>query len=299
MFKILSKTDKESLQRKGYIYEHLLCLYSSVSDTTILYNANFPIFINGFREADAILYGFGDGDKGRYECVKELSRLPVSRLNIVSPVPLDKFPRMEVRYIDWDYQINLKDFDLNLRGSKYRRIRYSLKRAERMGYETKISRQFTPKHVYVMARHLTRHRFEAWDYEELLSMERFFREHDHGLLMEVYKDGGLLGFDVVDFFEDNRIMVVPLGMYLERPFVSDFMMHENLKFAESRGYEWVDLGPTCGVTGLRWFKEKWLGKPRFKLYVQAMNIRSKRPSDGEFSEATMMSLLNDGRSGTD
>jgi hypothetical protein len=93
MFEILSKKDKESLQRKGYIYEHLLCLYSGVSDTTVLYNADFPIFINGFREADAILYGFGDENKGRHECVKKLSRLPINKLNIVSPVPLDKFPR--------------------------------------------------------------------------------------------------------------------------------------------------------------------------------------------------------------
>jgi hypothetical protein len=292
MFEILNKKDKESLQRKGYLYEHLLCLYSSVADTTVLYNANFPIFINGFREADAILYGFLLEDKSRYECVRALSRLPIKRLNIVSPVPLDKFPRMEVRYIDWDYQINLKDFDLDLRGSKYKRIRSSLKKTERMGYETKISREFTKKHVYIISRHLSRHKFEAWDYEELLSLERFFKEHDHGLLMEVYKGGILLGFDVIDFFEDNKIMTVPLGMYLESPFVSDFMMYENLKFAESHGYEWIDLGPTCGVIGLRWFKEKWLGKPRFKLYVQVMDIRSRRTSSGEFSQATLTSALN-------
>jgi hypothetical protein len=292
MFEILSMKDKESLQRKGYIYEHLLCLYSSVSETTVLYNADFPIFINGFGEADAILYGFGHQEGDRYECVRKLSRLPINKINVVSPIPLVKFPRMDVRYIDWDYQINLNDFDLDLRGSKCKRIRYSMKKAERIGYETKISREFTPKHVYIMSRHLSRHKFEAWDYEELLSLERFFREHDHGLLMEVYKDGRLLGFDVIDFFEDSRIMVVPLGMYLESPLVSDFMMYANLKFAKSKGYEWVDVGPTCGIVGLRWFKEKWLGNPRFKLYVQVMNTRSKRTSNHEFSEATLSSALN-------
>jgi hypothetical protein len=287
MFRIQSKKDKESLQRKGYMYEHLLCLYSCVSDTTVLYNENFPIFFNGFGEADAILFGFGDEKEDGYECVKELSRLPISKLNIVSPMPLDRFRTVEVRYIDWDYQIDLKSFDLDLKGSAYKSIRHSLKKAEKMGYKIKLSREFTPKHVYILSRHLTRHRFDAWDYEELLSLERFFNEHDHGLLMEVYRDGRLLGFDVVDFFEDNRVMVVPLGIYLESPFVSDFMMYENLRFAESRGYEWVDLGPTCGVVGLRWFKEKWIGKPKFKLYVQVMNVKPKRAGASKFAEGPL------------
>jgi hypothetical protein len=293
LFEVLSREDKESLQRKGYIYEHLLCLYSAVSDKTILYNSDFPVFLNGFGEADAILYGFRDRDEGRYECMKKLSQLPIRKLNVVSPVPLNDFPRMEVRYIDWDYQINLKDFDLDLRGSKYKRIRYSMKKTGRIGYETKISRDFSAKHVYIMSRHLSRHKFDAWDYEELLSLEKFFKEHNHGLLMEVYKNDGLLGFDVVDFFEDNRVMVVPLGMYLESPSISDFMMYENLKYADANGYEWLDIGPACGIVGLRWFKEKWLGKPRFKLYVQAMNIRSKSTVNAEFSEEALLSALND------
>ncbi|MDH5482825.1 MAG: hypothetical protein OEY22_08105 [Candidatus Bathyarchaeota archaeon] len=291
MFRILSKKDKESLQRKGYIYEHLLCLYSSVSDTTALYN-NFPIFFNSFGEADIILYGFGEEKEDRYESVEELSRLPINKLNIVSPTRLDRFPKVEVRYIDWDYHINLKEFDLDLKGSAYKHIRGSLKKAEKMGYTIRLSREFTPKHVYIMSRYLSRHRFEAWDYEELLSLDRFFKEHDHGLLMEVYKDDGLMGFDVVDFFEDNRIMVVPLGIYLESPFISDFMMYKNLEFARSRDYEWLDIGPTCGIVGLKRFKEKWLGKPKFKLYVQVLNIKPKRISTGKFSEEILTSYLS-------
>lgn len=290
MYKILSKEDKEALQKKGYIFEHLLCLYSSVSDTTVLYNADFPIFINGFGEADAILYGFREQESDRHECLKGLARLPINKVNAVSPIPLDDFPEMEVRYIDWDYQINSKDFDLNMRGSEYKRIRYSMEKAEKIGYEIKISRKFTPKHIYIMSRHLSRHQFEPWDYEELLSLERFFERHNHGLLMEVYRNGNLLGFDVLDFFEDNRIMVVPLGMYLDSPYVSDFMMYSNVKFAKDNGYEWIDIGPTCGIVGLRWFKEKWLGKPRYKLYIQAMNVGSKKLSNHEFSHALALAL---------
>jgi len=80
----------------------------------------------------------------------------------------------------------------------------------------------------------------------------------------------------VDFFEDNKIMVVPLGIYLEAPLVSDFLMYENLKFAKDKGCEWVDVGPTCGIDGLKSFKEKWFAEPKFKLYVQTLNLRSEK-----------------------
>jgi len=76
----------------------------------------------------------------------------------------------------------------------------------------------------------------------------------------------------IDFFEDNRIMVVPLGIYLQNPLVSDFMMYENLKFAKDKGYKWLSVGPACGLAGLRRFKEKWFAKPKFKVYVQEMNL---------------------------
>ncbi len=276
MLRVLSKKDKESLQRRGYMYEHLLCLYSSASEITALYDENFPVFVSGFGEADVILFGFGKNEANMSECIDELCHLPIDKLNIISPTPFNERSNVRSKYIDWDFHIELKEFDFDLKGSTYRRVRHSLRKAEEMDYNMRISRDFTPKHTYILSRHLLRHRLDVWDYEELLSLESFFREHDHGLMMEVYKDNKLLGFDVVDFFEDNRIMVVPLGIYLESPYVSDFMMFENLKFAKANGYEWLDLGPTCGVTGLKRFKEKWLGTPKFKLYVQVMRVKRNK-----------------------
>ena len=279
MLRVLSKSDKESLQRRGYIYEHLLCLYSSASEITALYDENFPVFVSGFGEADVILFGFGNGEANRFKCVEELCQLPIDKLNIISPTPFNERSNVRLRYVDWDFHVELKEFDFGLKGSTYRNIRHSLRKAEEMDYSMRISREFTPKHTYILSRHLLRHRLDVWDYEELLSLERFFREHDHGLMMEVYKDNKLLGFDVIDFFEDNRVMVVPLGIYLESPYVSDFMMFENLKFAKENGYTWLDLGPTCGVTGLRRFKQKWLARAKFKLYVQVMKVKHSK-TDG-------------------
>jgi hypothetical protein len=273
MLKILTKRDKELLQRRGYIYEHLLCLYSVVSDTTALYEDAFPVFVNSSGEADVVLFSLGPKKKNRLKCIQELTQLRINKLNVISPEAFAGLPGLRTRYIDWDFHIDLDEFDLDLKGSKYRSIRHALRKVDVLNYRTKLDREFTHKHTYILSRHLMRHKLEAWDYEELLSLDRFFREHDHCLMMEAYKDDSLVGFDVVDFFEDNRIMVVPLGIYLQDPFVSDFMMYENIKFAKDEGYEWLSVGPTCGLAGLRRFKEKWLAKPKFKLYVQEIYVK--------------------------
>jgi len=276
MLRILGKNEKEDAQRRGYMCEHLLCLYSMLSDQTALYNESFPVFLNGFGEADAILFGLGEEREDRLECVQELIKLPVNTLNMVSPIAFRGLPGVRVRYVDWDFHISVDQFDFDLKGSEYKDIRYRLRQAEKMGYRTRLGREFTPKHIYILSRHMARHEFDVWDYEELLSLERFFREHDHGLMMEVYKDERLVGFDVMDFFEDSGIMVVPLGIYLDPRVVSDFLTYENLKFARDRGYGWVDVGPACGSAGLRRFKEKWFAKPKFKLYVQTLNTGSDK-----------------------
>ena len=274
MLRFLNKGEKEDMQRRGYMYEHLLCLYSMVSDRTALHNENFPVFFNRYGEADVILFGIGGGEGDRLGCVRELTELPINTLNIISPEPIQFTSRVKTRYVDVDYHISVRGFDFELKGGRYRRIRNRLKQIEEMGYQLRTSRDFTSDHIYLLSRHMAQHELDVWDYEELLSLERFFREHDHGMMMEVYRNERLVGFDVVDFFETNGIMVVPLGIYLDAPMLSDFMMHENLKFAKANGYEWIDVGPTCGSEGIRSFKEKWFAQPKYKLYVQTLNTGS-------------------------
>ena len=274
LLRILNKNEKEELQRQGYMCEHLLCLYSMLSNQTALYDDTFPVFINNFREADVILFGLGMKNVEKVECVKELLKLPINTLNIVSPTPLQEFPDLRIKYIDWDFHISIDRFDFNLKGSPYKNIRYRLRQAEKMDYHTRLTKEFTSNHIYILSRHLTQHKFDVWDYEELLSLDRFFREHDHGMIMEVYRGDRLVGFDIVDFLEDNRIMVVPLGIYLESSLTSDFLMYNNLKFARDNGYAWVDVGPACGSAGLRSFKEKWFATPKFKLIVQTLTVKS-------------------------
>ncbi len=279
MLRFLNKTEKEELQRSGYMYEHLLCFYSMASDRTAIFNETFPVFLNNYNEADIVFFGIGDKKEQTNKCLLELSKLPLKIINIITPVALEE-PNIMLRYVDWDYHINIKDFDFDLKGNKHKRIRYIVKQFQKQQYHTKIGRKLTPSHLYILSRHLSRHLFDVWDFEEILFLDKFFREHKHGFMIEVYKEDRLIGFDVIDFFEDNRIMVVPLGIYLEAPRISDFLMYENLKYAKENHYEWLDIGLTCGNIGLQHFKEKWNAVPKFKIIVQKMilnndKIRSK------------------------
>lgn len=269
MLNFLSQQEKEEMQKKGYMYEHLLCLYSMVSDRTAMYNDAFPVFLSNYGDADVLFFSLSGTSKKVDEvaCLKEVSSLPVNNINIISPDGF-KAPNITTKHVDWDYHIRVDHFDFDLNGHRYKKLRYNLRRGEKTNLRIKCTRDFTSKHTYLLSRHMVRRKLDVWDCEELLSLERFFREHKHGLMMEVYQDDMLVGFDVVDFFEGKRIMVVPLGIYLQSSLVSDFMMYENLKFARDKGYEWVDVGPTCGSAGIRRFKEKWFAKPKYKLYVQ-------------------------------
>jgi hypothetical protein len=290
VLRTLDKHEKEEAQRKGYMCEHLLCLYSMLSDKTALYNNTFPVFLNRYGEVDIILFGL-ENDEDEEALNLELNELQFKTLNIISPVAIKELPHITTRSTDWDFHIDVGHFNFSLRGHRHKNIRYSLRQIDKLGYHLRIGKEFTPNHTYILSRHMARHTFNLWDYEEMLSLERFYREHSHGLIMEAYVDNRLIGFDIIDFFEDKKIMVVPLGIYLDAPRISDFMMYENLKYAKDNGYEWLDVGTTCGNRGIQSFKEKWFAEPKYKLYVQTV-IRAEQDHDTTQSQTGLRDLLN-------
>ncbi len=266
MLRHLNNQEIEAFQRKGYMCEHLLSLYSIIAQYTALLDDNFPVFVNGFKEADVIFFGLKDRNAGKIENLKGIEK-HVNTINIISPFRIQG-KNIISKYVDWDYHIPLDDFSLDLKGKEYKRIRYRVKQAEKEGYYTKISRELTSNHLYLLSRYLNVHELNPWDYEEILSLERYFKEFNHCLMIEVHNQDGLRGFDIVDFYEDTAMMVVPLGIYLHPRKVSDFMMYEDINYAKQRGYKILDVGPSCLNPGLQRFKEKWFAKPAHQFFVQ-------------------------------
>ena len=276
MLSFLTDREKEEAQGKGYMCEHLLCFYSMTSSKTALYDDNFPVYFSGYGEVDVILFGLIDEKGDKLGCVRDLLQQPLTELNVISS---EAVAGLQTKYVDWDYHIDVERFDLDLRGREYKDLRYNVRRAERHGYRSRLNRTFTRAHAYVLSRHMARHTLDVWDIEELSSIERFFREHDHGFMMEAYYEDRLIGFDVIDFCDDNQIMVAPVGVYLEVPSLADFLMYENMKYAKEQGYDWLDVGVTCQNRGLQDFKTKWFAEPRYELVVQTI----KRSRNGKTS----------------
>jgi hypothetical protein len=268
MLRQLSKQEIEAFQRKGYMCEHLLSLYSIIARYTALLDDNFPVFVNGFKEADVIFFGLKDRNTGEIESLNELKKY-ANTINIISPCEIQG-QNIVTRYVDWDYHIALDTFSLDLKGKEYKRIRYRVNQAEKQGYYTKISRDLTANHLYLLSRYMSVHELTFWDYEEVLSLERYFLKFNHCRMIEVYNQGALCGFDVVDFYDDTGMMVVPLGIYLHPQKISDFMMYEDINYAKQKGYEILDVGPSCQNPGLQRFKEKWFAKPAHQLFVHCM-----------------------------
>jgi hypothetical protein len=100
MLRILSKKEKEGMQRKGYVCEHLLCLYSISSDETASYEDDFPVFLNSFGEADVTLFSLGAKKGDSRRCLEDLSRLPISKLNIISPTSFEGMSGVKTRRVD-------------------------------------------------------------------------------------------------------------------------------------------------------------------------------------------------------
>jgi len=189
--------EKEEIQKRGYMCEHLLSFYSMTSDKAALYDGNFPVYFGNHGEADAILFGLRDENADRSTCVQELLKLPIKELNTISPEALTDFSDIETRYVDWDYHINLDRFDLSMKGKEYKSIRYSTHRADDMRYRINFGHELTRSHIYVLSRHMASHTLNIWDFEELLSLEQFLREERHGFLMEAYQGDELVGSDVI------------------------------------------------------------------------------------------------------
>ncbi|UCH37764.1 MAG: DUF2156 domain-containing protein [Candidatus Bathyarchaeota archaeon] len=271
MLHFLSDDEIEAAQKKGYMCEHLLSLYSLTANRTALYDHNYPVYFSGYEEVDLVLFGIIENKKAVWDCIRDLLRLPLKQLNIISPDRFLPLKNVTKHYVDWDYHINVSEFDLNLKGKQYKPLRYRINQAEKLGYTIRIGRTITSRHLYILSRHIARHPLDVWDLEELVSLPRFFTEHNHGFMMEVHHNGKLLGFDVIDFFEEKRVMAVPLGIYLDAPSLTDYIMYENLRYAKNAGYGWLDVGLTCRNPGLRDFKEKWLAKPKYKLCVQTID----------------------------
>jgi len=273
--KRLSDEDVVRAQQRGYFDEHLVTLYSTAYGEPYLFEDNYLIYHDSASKTVSLtLFGFDRGkgsDRERIDCFKELMAYfkPV-KVFVSSP---SKLPSRigdfdcENVYEDKDYQIALAQFDEDLKGRSYKNLRYRVNHAKRCGYSLSIGRVLTPAHINIVAHHLTKSRsYELWDYQLYLGLGEYVSKFASPRFFNVFSDGLLIGFDVVDVLGD--VLTVPLGFYLDYPSVADFLIYEEILYAKKQGFKWLDIGWACNVAGLEEFKVKWKANPRFHIYMQ-------------------------------
>jgi hypothetical protein len=172
----------------------------------------------------------------------------------------------ETVYQDKDYQINLGQFDEKMNGGSYKDLRYRVNNAEKRGYTLALGKELTVAHSHIIALHLTKKNYAPWDYQLYLRLGEYLERFSSPILFNVFSDGTLIGFDIVDFLADT--MATPLGFYLNYPSLADFLLHQEILQGKGQGFEWLDIGWACNNPGLEAFKKKWKAVSRFKVHVQ-------------------------------
>jgi len=273
--KALDTTTARKAQRRGYFDEHLTGLYSSAYGKPYLYRDSYLVYEDPASKAVSLtlfaLEKDADSQEDRLKCLREVTRyFQPARLIVTSPLKLpDSYDGYvcEKSYADKDYQIFLEQFDENLVGGSYKGLRYHVNHAKRQGYSLVSGKVFSPAHISILASFLVRSKsYEIWDYQLYLALGDFFSKRGSHVLFNVFSDGLLVGFDVVDALSD--VLCVPLGFYLDCPSIADYLIYEEILYAKKRGFKWLDIGWACNVSGLEEFKVKWKAAPRFEVYVQ-------------------------------
>jgi len=262
-------------QKRGYFDEHLMTLYSVAYGEPYLFEDKYPFYYDGASETVSLtLFGLDretSSGTERTDCFKDLiSRFKVNNVVVTSPSRLPSRIEnfcCEKEYEDRDFQIPLERFDERLEGGLYKSLRYRVNHAKRCGYILSEGKVLTPAHINIIAHYLAKSKnYELWDYQLYLGLSQYLSKFASPRLLNLFSDGLLIGFDVIDTLSD--VLTVPLGFYLDYPSIADFLIYEEIIYAKKKGFKWLDIGWACNAIGLEEFKVKWRAIPRFHVYMQ-------------------------------
>ncbi len=268
-------------QRFGHFDEHLVSLYSIAYGDPYIYKNTYLAYYDRYSHILYVSLFELNGSENRLKCIQTAAKMFRPEQLIVTspqelPVNMEGFRCLNVGY-DKDYQIYVPDFDETLKGRALKQLRYRVHNAEKRGYILKIGKKMTPAHFHIIAQHEQSKKLDLYDSQLYLGVWEYLRKFKSPLLFNIFYNGTLIGFDLVDFFKDT--MTIPLGFYTEAPSLADFILYREILYAKQKGCTWLDLGWACGP-GIEEFKKKWTATPRFQIwayeYVNENHINDQR-----------------------
>jgi len=272
--KPLTKNDIVDCQKRGYFDEHLATLYSVAYGEPYIYQNKYLLYHDPLSKMVWLtLFGLGnskDTSGDATECFEASVEIFQPNKVITTsptrlPLNLDDF-HCETLFEDRDYQINLRQFDEKLNGGSYKHLRYRVNNAEKRGYTLAVGKELTVAHSHIIALHLAKKNYAPWDCQLYLRLSEYLQKFSSPRLFNVFSDGTLIGFDVIDFLADT--MATPLGFYLDYPSLADFLLYQEILHGKRQSFEWLDIGWACNNPGLEAFKKKWTAISRFGVCMQ-------------------------------
>ena len=266
-FKHLTKSALVYYQNFGRFDEHLASLYSLAYGKPYIYKNTYLTYFDSYSKLLHLsLFELNEKENDFSYIEKAVKTFKPERIVITTPheLPL-KIGMFECINInqDTDYQIYIPNFDVSLKGGHFSDGRYRVRNAEKIGYKIQISKKMTPAHFHIIAQHQHSKQLDLYDRQLYFAIYDYLRNFKTPVLFNVICDGVLLGFDLIDFLKDT--MTVPLGFYTDAPSISDFIMFNEIKYANINQFSWLDLGWACNL-GVEEFKKKWTAIPRFKIW---------------------------------
>jgi len=260
-------------QRFGRFDEHLASFYSIAYGEPYIYKDTYLAYYDKYSKILYLSLFELQESENKLLCIQIASKLfKPEKLVVTSPQELPErigqFHRENVDY-DRDYQIYIPDFDETLQGGKLKQLRYRVHNAERRGYRLDVGKKMTPAHFHLIACHEQSKRLDLYDSQLYFGIWEYLRKFDSPVLFNVFSNGTLLGFDLVDFFQDT--MTIPLGFYSNAASLSDFILYKEILYAKQNGYTWLDLGWACDE-GVEEFKKKWTAVPRFQIWTYEYSL---------------------------
>lgn len=264
----LKKSMLVQYQRFGHFDEHLVSLYSLAYGDPYIYKDTYIVYYDRYSRILYVSLFELNGSEDRMKCVQTSTRLFKPDVLIVTsphelPVELEGFQCQKVDY-DKDYQIHIPAFDDTLKGGEYKPLRYRVHNAEKRGYKLRVGKKMTPAHFHIIAQHEQSKKLDLYDSQLYLGVWEYLQKFKSPLLFNVFNNGTLIGFDLVDFFKDT--MTIPLGFYTDAPSLSDFIIFKEIQYAKQKKCRWLDLGWACGA-GVEEFKKKWNAVPKYQIWA--------------------------------
>jgi len=273
-------------QHFGRFDEHLAGFYSLAYGNPYIYKDTYLVYYDKYSRILYLSLFELHESENKLKCIRTATKLFKPEKLIVTspqelPLNMEEFHCVKVDY-DKDYQIYVPDFDENLKGGKLKPLRYRVHNAEKRGYRLEITKKMTPAHFHIIARHEQSKKLDLYDSQLYLSIWEYLQKFKSPLLFNVISDGTLVGFDLVDFFQDT--MTIPLGFYTDVPSLADFILFKEILYAKQREYIWLDLGWACD-SGIEEFKKKWTAIPRFQIWAYEY-VKDNNSDDACFRKGT-------------